>query len=394
MKLIGERFTGDSVDTEVEVDTGEEQVFSAENTEGTIEQQDECEPEGTLDQEVRRTYINGVTERSRDLWSNLSPRGRQVCMAAGGLAASAAIAFGGMQLGQNNEENHSETPENSNPTTEEEVSGINESEAFLGNSGFNNHEIIGLNETEEPQKESEITDEGNYKETITQPDGVKIIKEWYSPYSFTETVSHPGEDSESQETYQEASHEPLAPINHPIYEHITGTDYEEFLENVKNMTPELKGNPYDAEDVLESFYKRRAAASNQMDPRYIETLNTPGSKYYRMSHTAFKQAFEEDGNPLPAIEQYEIEFDTIARKETFSGDIFKDTSDFNVSRTHTFTANYEIKITYRNRADDTIEEVDSGEKQAKFTRQSIPDIPETSNNGMFLMEEEQKLPGE
>lgn len=376
-------------------ETAGEEAVGEKNHEETADKESTREFIGALKQNTTQ-YLGAIKQNATEYWDGLSARKRRNYIGAT-ILTTLAIGVGIGSMGEN--ESRQEQPEEDTPITNEVgtdskfpgVSEEKEERSFdFGNNQINERAETGEESAERDVTKAEDSEEIITREIITEPNGTEITKEWYSPYSYTKTTRHP-EDSEPQEIYQESSHEPLAPIDHPVYEHLTGTSYEDFLENVKSMTPELGGNPYDAEDVLKSWFERSAVASNQMDPRYIETINASGSEYYRMSHKAYKQAFEEGKNPIPAVEQQNVEFHIIARKETFSGVVFEDTNDLNVSMTQTFTVNYGIETTYLNRSDDSTEEVNYGNRQATLTRQNIPGIPETSNNEIFLMQNSQRL---
>lgn len=387
MGLIGEQ-PADTTDedTAEETQTVEDHAYSVENGEGVTEHQDDSdqfEREEIAGREARRAYIGRVTEKSKDLWSNLSPRQR-VCIAAGSLAAGTAIVLGGMQLDQNSEEESPEVPQN-NSSTAEEVSGTDESETFLGDGGFNNNNETRQNEPEEPQIESEITKEGNYKETITQPDGTEITKEWYSPYAYTETTTYPGEDSEPQETYQESSNEPLASIDHPVYEQLTGTGYEEFKTHMKDITPEIGGEPYDAQDVLTGYNQRLLYALKNMDPRAIELAISENNPDYEDKHGILKEDIERYGE-LSADEKnkwdtereeynVDVELDVVVGKENTERSDSAITTDYNITRAHAWSGNYIQSFNGENPT----------KKRIAFVKQSTP-IGE-----MFLVEEDRKL---
>lgn len=377
MKLTGEQST-----TKIG-NEDEESVYSAEDAEVATDYQDEYEE--TLDLETQHSYANGITEKSRDLWRNLSPRRRQVCIAVGGLAAGAAIALGGVELGQNSEEEHTGTTKNSDSTSGE-ASGTDESETFLGDGGSNsNNETVKQNEPEVPQIESEVTEEGNYKETITQPDGTEITKEWYSPYAYTETTTYPGEDSEPQETYQESSNEPLASIDHPVYEQLTGTGYEELKTYMKDITPEIGGEPYDAQDVLMGYNQRLLYAFKNMDPRAIELAISENNPDYEDKHGMLKEDIERYGE-LSADEKSEwdtereeynvdVELDVVVGKENTERSDSAITTDYNITRAHAWSGNYIQSFNGENPT----------KKRIAFVKQSTP------LGEMFLVEEDRKL---
>lgn len=228
------------------------------------------------------------------------------------------------------------------------------------------------NETiQEPEKESMITDDGNYKETVTHPDDTKITKEWYSPYAYTETITYPEEGSEPEETYQESSSEPLAGIEHPVYEQLTGVSYEEFLAEIKETIPEVSGSPYNAQDVLDGYNQRIMYAFKNRDPRAIELALTSNNPDYANTHEDIKNSIEEY-NELDKSERAEwqsewdefdrdVELGVIINKEG-GGDNSEVTTDYNITRTSSWTGNYTS--------------VDNGQSPAKrqitFVRQHTP----------------------
>lgn len=354
--------------------------------------------EETNDQEATREFAETLKQNITGHWNSLSTSGRRKYIGASVLTALAISAgIGSMS----ESESQQEQSEDNTPVTDEVgadsifpgVSEEKEGRSFdFGSSQTDERAETGEENTERDVTKAEDSEEIITKEVITEPNGAEITKEWYSPYSYTKTVFHPKRDEKPQETYQESSSEPLAPIDHPVYEHITGISYEEFLSDVKEMTPEIGGKPYDAKDVLKNNYLRDDAVFRRKDPRYIETISVPGSASYQRQHQTFQRILEEDIDILPLVEDLSIDVGTIARKESTSGEVDKYMDDLNVSRSEAFTIEYEMTQT-QIQSDGTAgeEEVDFGYRQDQFVRRHVDGISERLGGEIFLVQESRRL---
>lgn len=203
-------------------------------------------------------------------------------------------------------------------------------------------------ETEMPDLSIETVD-GTVIETTDYPDDwegelQKRTRVYTSPYTYTEEVSFA--DGTTTTDYKESSHAPLADVglDHPIYEAVTGTSWEEFVEIAKTMTPEISGEAYDAEDVVEGYYQRGAAAVTAMDPRFIEITYAPDTLDSRLAHTALREAFA--GERSLDRPSHVVILERLTRKKTDDGEVFTNTTDFNVSMSTEFTAEYLLSSTY------------------------------------------------
>lgn len=355
---------------------------------------DEEESSGeTQDQRATREFARALKQNTVGYWNGLSTSGRRKYIGASVLSALAIGTGIGVSMGKN--EHPQERSENNTSVAEEVGAGSIFSGVGEGRDGldFSNNKTGRRVETGEEDAERDVTkvedsEEVVTREIITQPNGTEITKEWHNPYAYTRTVVPPDTSSEPEPVYKEASSEPLAPIDHEIYEHITGTSYEDFLESVKNMAPEISGNPYDAKDVVKGAYQRGAAAVKKMDPRYVEVATHPDNESYRKYHDAFKQVYEGGDMPFPEIKRSEISVNQLMRKETFSGEVLDEPNDLNVSRTRSFTLAHDW-MSVRKENGGSSEEVYVEGMHTQYVRHSIPGLPKTSNGIYVARETEQ-----
>lgn len=345
----------------------------------------------TRDQRATREFARTLKQNTIEYWSHLSTSGRRKYIGASVLSALAI----GAGVGLMGKSEHSQEQVEENTSTTEEVGagsiffGVGEERdgLDLDNNRVDERAETGEEDIERDVTKAEESEEIITREIITQPNGTEITKEWHSPYAYTRTVVPPDTSSEPEPVYKEASSEPLAPIDHEIYEHITGTSYEDFFESVKEMAPEISGEPYDAEDVVEGMQQRSIVTIKEMDPRYIEAALHPDNETYQTYHEAFKQVYEGGDMPLPEIERSEVNADQLTHRETFSGEV-SDPPDLNVSRARSFTLAYDLRIV-RKENEGSSEVVPVEGIHTQYVRQFIPGLPETSNGIYVARETEQ-----